>query len=65
MDSLDIMIVWILLWIMPQAEDGSLDLLASSPAHYHCTTDAPLIEIRRKYRDMQYKLNYLAGGWDI
>ena len=33
---------WILLWIMPQVQDRSLDLLACSPAHYHCTTDAPL-----------------------
>ena len=30
----------ILLWIMPLAQDQSLDLLASSPALYHCTTDA-------------------------
>ena len=29
---------WILLWIMPLAQDRSLDLLASSPARYHCTT---------------------------
>ena len=30
-----------LLWIMPLEQDRSLDLLASSPACYHCTTDAP------------------------
>ena len=29
----------ILLWIMPFAQDRSLDLLASSPASYHWTTD--------------------------
>ena len=27
---------------MPLALDRSFDLLASNPAHYHCTTDAPL-----------------------
>ena len=32
---------WILLCIMPQVQDRSLDLLSSSPARYHCTTDAP------------------------
>ena len=32
----------ILLWIMPLAQHRSLDLLASSPARYHWTTDAPL-----------------------
>ena len=26
---------------MPLAQDRSLDQLASSPARYHCTTDAP------------------------
>ena len=31
---------WILLWIMTLVQDRSLDLLTSSPAHYHCTTDA-------------------------
>ena len=31
---------WILLWIMPQAPDRSLDLLANSPARHHCTMDA-------------------------
>ena len=25
---------------MPLAHDRSLDLLASNPVHYHCTTDA-------------------------
>ena len=30
-----------LLWIMPLVQDRSLDLLTSSPARYHCTTDAP------------------------
>ena len=28
---------WILLWIMPLVQDGSLYLLASSTARYHCT----------------------------
>ena len=31
----------ILLWIMPLPQDLSLDLLTSSPALYHYTTDAP------------------------
>ena len=31
----------ILSWIMPLAQDRSPDLLACSPARYHCTTDAP------------------------
>ena len=34
---------WILLWIMPLVQDRSLDLLASIPARYHCTTDAALL----------------------
>ena len=33
---------WILLRIMPLMQDRSLDLLISSPARYHCATDAPL-----------------------
>ena len=33
---------WILLWIIPLAQGRSLDLLASNPACYHCTMDAPL-----------------------
>ena len=32
---------WILLWTMPPVQDRSLDLLTSSLARYHCTTDAP------------------------
>ena len=32
---------WILIWIMPLAQKRSLELLASSPSRYHCTTDAP------------------------
>ena len=32
---------WILLWNMSLAQDRSLDLLASSPACYRCTMDAP------------------------
>ena len=31
---------------MPLAQDRSLDLLASSPARYHCTTDASREEER-------------------
>ena len=30
-----------LLLIMPLMQDHSLDLLSSSPARYHCATDAP------------------------
>ena len=37
---------WILLWIMPLVQDRLLDLLASSPAHYHCATAAPIIQNR-------------------
>ena len=33
---------WILLWIMPLVQDWSLNLLTSTPACYHCTTDAAL-----------------------
>ena len=36
----------ILLRIMPLVQDGSLDLLTSSPARYHCTTDTP-IEVQK------------------
>ena len=32
---------WILLWIMPLVQDQSLNLLTSSPVHYHCATDPP------------------------
>ena len=32
---------WILSWIVPLVQDRTLDLLTSSPAHYHCTMDAP------------------------
>ena len=31
---------WILLWIMPPAQDRSHDLLYSSPTRYHCTKDS-------------------------
>ena len=31
----------ILLWIMHLVQDWSLDMLASSPAHYFWATDAP------------------------
>ena len=31
---------WILLWIMPLVQDWSIDLVISSPASYHCTTNA-------------------------
>ena len=34
---------WILLWIMPLAQDRSLDLLISSPTRYHCTMDTPTL----------------------
>ena len=34
---------WILLWIMPLVQDGSLELLTRSPAWFFCTTDAPLL----------------------
>ena len=30
---------------MPLARDPSLDLLASGPARYHCTTDASLLAL--------------------
>ena len=33
---------WILLWIMPMAQDRSLELLTSSPACYHCSYGCPL-----------------------
>ena len=36
---------WILLGIMPLVQDRSLDLLISSPARYHCTTDAPIVRV--------------------
>ena len=36
---------WILPWIMPLAQDRSFYLLASSPAHYHCTTDTSYFTI--------------------
>ena len=29
------------LWIMPLVQDRLLNLLTSSPVHYHCATDAP------------------------
>ena len=34
---------WVLLWIMPQVQDWSIDLLTSNPWCYYCTTDAPPI----------------------
>ena len=37
---------WILSWSMPLAKDRLLDLLASSPARYHWTTDAPKHEFK-------------------
>ena len=33
---------------MPLMQDRSLDLLTSSPARYHCTTDAPTIIVNTK-----------------
>ena len=41
---------WIFLWTMPLAQDPSLDLLASSPAHYNCTTDTPLTSTTSFYQ---------------
>ena len=32
---------WILVWIMPQMQDCSLDLLTSSPLRYHCANIKP------------------------
>ena len=32
---------WFLLWIMALVQDRSVDMLTSSPARYHCTTDTP------------------------
>ena len=29
---------WISVWIMPQVQDRSMDLLTGSPALYHCAT---------------------------
>ena len=31
---------WVMIWIMPQVQDRSLDLLTWSPARFHCTTVA-------------------------
>ena len=33
---------WILLWIMSLMQHRALDLLSSSPACHHCTTDVPV-----------------------
>ena len=38
---------WILWRIMSQVQDRSLDLLTSSPALYHCTTDVPIPGLMR------------------
>ena len=40
------LIGWILLWIMPMVQNQSLDPLTSSPVHYHCAKDAPLMRTR-------------------
>ena len=34
---------------MPLVQDQSLDLLTRSPAHYHCTMDAPSKDTRAHY----------------
>ena len=39
---------------MPQVQDRSLNLLTSSPACYHCATDAPTLPLPRK-NYLQYK----------
>ena len=51
-----------LLWILPLEQDRSFDLLASSPAHYHCTTDAShLMEVVTYKREYSiYKSNALT-----
>ena len=33
---------WILVWIMPQVQDQSLNLLICSPMYYHCAMTAPI-----------------------
>ena len=35
------LMIWILVQIMPQVQDLSLDLLTGSPVCYHCAMDAP------------------------
>ena len=40
------LIRWFFLWYMPLVQVRSLDRLTSSPARYHCTTDAPRSLIR-------------------
>ena len=39
---------WILLWIMPQVLDRSLDMLTCSPACFHCAMVAPTISLRER-----------------
>ena len=48
---------WILLWILSLMQDRSLGLLTSSPARYHCTTDAP-------WRYSQDYFKYQIHAWN-
>ena len=57
---------WILFWIMPVVQDRSLDLLTSSPACYHCTTDARMLN---KYISCHLYKSHMPAGrhnktWD-
>ena len=53
---------WILLWIMPLMQERSLDLLISSPAHYHCTT-AALSSINNTWFVSTVKFYMVATTW--
>ena len=51
---------------MPLAQDRSLNLFASGPTLYHCTTDASTFSYRIQYEndnDIQYMMYVWIDGW--
>ena len=50
---------WNLVWMMPQVQDWSLDLLTCSPVRCHCTTAAPL------FWWGHYYVLYESAGLDV
>ena len=51
-----------MLWTIPLVQDRSLDLLTSSPAHYHCTTDVPCLSEYTGFPRCLSVVDFLQGS---
>ena len=54
---------WILVWMIPQVQDRSLDLVTCSPTHYYCITIALFIVIKLIW--LKQLTNNLFTCWQI